>query len=229
MESVLKSKQCLKKQNLEWKTTGKYSLLINSLLWLNYHSQSVHVISITVRSTAYHVLIKQGIEKYKKTVRRDASPLFSLLWLQNWKRQRLTRIWHSGMYLLSTRWVTRLLNIWFSLTHDGLRKFLHGHRCTLLMYPMKAILYLDSFDFSKFHQGKGFLEKGTVVLLLKTQLTVWEVLVLGGYLERWLKRRRSLSWQIRQSFRLWPLPPATKNAQMPMSTMIIYADTRFIP
>lgn len=44
--------------------------------------------------------------------------------------------------------------------------------CTLLMYPMKAILYLDSFDFSKFHQGKGFLEKGTVVLLLKTQLTV---------------------------------------------------------
>lgn len=37
---------------------------------------------------------------------------------------------------------------------------------------MKPISYLVSFVFSKFHQEKRFLEKGTVVLSLKTQLTV---------------------------------------------------------
>jgi len=37
---------------------------------------------------------------------------------------------------------------------------------------MKVIFYLDGFVFSKFHQEKEFLEKGTVVLPLKMQLTV---------------------------------------------------------
>lgn len=90
-------------------------------------------------------------------------------------------------------------------------------------------IYLEGFVFSKSHQEKEFLEKGTVVLPLKMQLTVWQVLVVRGYLERWLKRRKSLSWQRRHSFRLRQLPPATKNAQMPMSTTIIYVDTKFIP
>lgn len=94
---------------------------------------------------------------------------------------------------------------------------------------MKAESCLNSLVSSKFHQEKGCLEKGTVVLPLMRQLTVWEVLVLGGYLARWLKRRKSLSWQSRQSFRLRQLPPETKKAQTPMSTMMIYANTRFNP
>lgn len=68
---------------------------------------------------------------------------------------------------------------------------------------MKAISHLDNFVFSKFHQEKGFIEKDTLVLLLKMQLTVSKVLVLGGCLEDWLKRSKSESWQSRQRFRLW--------------------------
>ena len=56
---------------------------------------------------------------------------------------------------------------------------------------MKAISYLASFVFSKFHLEKGFIEKDTVVLLLKMQLTISKVLVFGGCLEHWSKRSTS--------------------------------------
>lgn len=212
---------------------------------------------------------------------------FSVLWLHNLKRQRLSRIWQSEIYLLSTSWVERRLNIGLLFIYGVLRKFLSGRwwlstwlhirviwekllkmtKCPDQLYvegeapdinilyasPRDSILmcsqdvyihccilpesccmksyfiYLEGFVFSKSHQEKEFLEKGTVVLPLKMQLTVWQVLVVRGYLERWLKRRKSLSWQSRHSFRLRQLPPATKNAQMPMSTTIIYVDTKFIP
>lgn len=55
---------------------------------------------------------------------------------------------------------------------------------------MKAISYLASFVFFKFHQEK-VIEKGTVVLLLKMQLTISKALVLGGCLEHCLKRSTS--------------------------------------
>lgn len=44
----------------------KYSLLVNSLLWLNYQGKSVQFI-IAFGSTAYHVLKIQGAREVMKT------------------------------------------------------------------------------------------------------------------------------------------------------------------
>lgn len=64
-------KQCNDSKNnfQDGKTTEKYSWLINSLLWLNYHSKPVQFI-IAFRSTAYHVLRKQDTSE----VHENSSP-----------------------------------------------------------------------------------------------------------------------------------------------------------
>ena len=64
---IYAQKQCnaSKKQNRERKTIEKYGLVIKSLLRLNYHSKSVQFI-IVVRSTAYHVLIKQSTSEVRE-------------------------------------------------------------------------------------------------------------------------------------------------------------------
>lgn len=69
-ESMLKNNECLRKQNLEWKNYRLInSLLINSLLWLKYHSKSVQFITV-FRSTAYHVLIRQSSEVHENSLQR---------------------------------------------------------------------------------------------------------------------------------------------------------------
>lgn len=67
---MLKNNECLRKQNLEWKNYRLInSLLINSLLWLKYHSKSVQFITV-FRSTAYHVLIRQSSEVHENSLQR---------------------------------------------------------------------------------------------------------------------------------------------------------------